>query len=94
MKNELLTIFDDSDSLAILIALYHWNPRTLEQVSNDVSISQDIVKKKLSVLTNIGFVETTYSKYEISSFGKVYIESMGISKEIIERQINENLKKC
>ena len=94
MKNELLSVFDDSDMLAILIALYHWNPRTLEQVSEGVSISQDIVKKKLLSLSNIGLINTQDNKFEISAFGKVYIESLGIKKEALDKEINKELKRA
>jgi len=89
VREELLTVFEDGEMLAILIALFHWNPRNAEQISKDVDVSQDIVKKKLNKLTEMGFIGTTGDQYEISEFGKIYVKSLGISKE----QLNEKIGK-
>jgi len=94
MKNELLSVFDDSDSLAILIALYHWNPRTVEEVSEGVSLSRDIVKKRMNSMTNIGLINiNANNKYEISSFGKIYIESLGIRRKELDEKIDKQLQR-
>lgn len=95
MKNELLSVFDDSDSLAILIALYHWNPRTVEEVSEGVSLSKDIVKKRLISMINIGLIEKSEhnNEFEITSFGKIYIESLGINRNELNEKIDKELQR-
>ena len=93
MRNELLEIFDDTDSLAILIALYHWNPRTLREISEGLNSNQSIVKKKLQKLIELGMVDNEDEGYEISPFGKVYVQSLGIEKEELNQQIDKELQK-
>lgn len=87
MKSSLLTVFDDMESMAILIALFHWNPKTLHDVVDGVGINMNVAKEKLQCLTSMGFVDSEEDNYEISDFGKIFVTSLGIDKETLNRDI-------
>jgi predicted transcriptional regulator len=89
MHDELLAVYEDSDSMAVLVALYHWNPRTLEQITTDIHGSQDIIRRKLSVLTQRGFVSLFDSHYEISGLGKLFMNSLGLTKEELNQRMGK-----
>lgn len=89
VQSQLLTVYEDSDMLAVLIALFHWNPRTAMQVAADVGVSQDIVKKKLMALVNGGLVSKSEDEYRISEFGQLFVKSFGVTREEIDKAVRK-----
>ena len=85
----LLKVYEDTDMLTVLVALFHWNPRTIEEITEDVESTIDIITKKVNSLVGMGFIETKDNKYRISCFGKLYIESLGITKDELNEQMGQ-----
>lgn len=87
MGRDLLTIWQDEVKLAILIALFDWNPRTLEQLSSDINIRENVITEKLGDLKSLSLVEEKGETFEISRTGKIYVEGLGLTKDIIRKEL-------